>query len=257
MFSSSRNFQTNIINTLVSCELHDTDVSPALFDAIEKHTLTLFVTSTSHTKNNLLLYPQVESLLYIKNQLVELLSPKTIKEFDQNGICTTKIGGIIGSAVENASIVSMYASEVTFWLDGIIPDHFKKGNTVPQEKFHKNASTKDSDEPNVDKPWIPTIHPVSIVRFPICIPMLKGHKITTGHAANKAAREPLHTYSRSATDWFDSVKKVFQLDFDSLVLTTMSKIISNLKTKCLQQIAPPSHMAQANHTKNSSQTQTK
>ena len=130
---------------------------------------------TSQTRDKLLSHAKVKSFLFIsKNQLLELFFHKTIKEFDQNGTCTTKIGGIIGSTVENVSIVSMYTSEVfadfhTFWSDGIIPDHFKKGNTTPHDKFRKNASTKDFLESNTDQPWIPTVHPSSTKRLPLAI----------------------------------------------------------------------------------------
>ena len=280
-YTISRNFQNNVINALASCTLRDTNVSPASFDAIEKHPLTIFVKGASQTREDLLSHPEIESLLFIsKNQLVEMFFPRIIKEFDDLGNCTTKISGIIGKTVENASIISLQTNDIfadflTFWSDGIVPPHFQKGTTIPQEKFRKEASTTNVSDAEKSKPWIPAPHPASIVRVPLCIPKLKGIEITTGPTYKTTVRESLLKYSRSAADWYDSItafrlttklashkdfdktfhpsevdtkflkeksslQPVFEFDTDSLVHTTMTKIISSLKEQCLKNISPPS-----------------
>ena len=182
--------------------------------------------------------------------------PRTTKEFDHNGNCIRKISGLIGTTVENASIVSMVATEIfsdflTFWSDGNILDHFKKGNTIPGDKFRKNA-TPNEDDDDRKKPWIPTVHPASIVRIPVCIIKLKGHAITTGHVSKLTVRESLSKYSRSAVDWFDSAvshKNVTKFacykDFDPVYQPAE---IGNIKRKVFSTLCSNSIMSQW-HTK--------
>lgn len=103
----------------------------------------------------------------------------------------------------------------------------------------------------------------------MCIIKLKGYTIVTGHVSKLAVRESLSKYSRSAVDWFDSavshknvtkftsykdfdpiyqpaeignikeksfLHPVFELDYESMAHKSMTKILSELKTQCLQSL---------------------
>ncbi len=221
-------------------------------------------------RDDLLSHPQVESILFItKNQLTELFYPQLVKEFDANGTCTIKLAGVIGKTLGNYSIISISASEafsdvLTFWTNDNL-QNFIRGETIPAEKFKKTAIEK------IEKPWVPSLHPVALFRTPICIPKLRGHTIDTGLITKPVVRASLQNYSRLAVDWFDVItshqsttkhatynmfdkkylpintnkslildcavlQPTFEMDPDSVVYQKQKDTLNTIKCKCLSSI---------------------
>lgn len=191
--------------------------------------------------------------------------PRIVKEFDENGSCTTKIGGVIGKSAQNCSIISITTSEafsdiITCWTaDNLLT--YPKGETVPDTLFR---STVDSTD---DKPWTPFLHPVALFRLPTIIIKLKGHSIENGPIHKPSVRLSLQNYCRTAVDWLDvisshkihskhfpylsfdptyyplgfnkkstkekscSLQPTFELDDDSPVHLSIKKDIMAIKTK--------------------------
>ena len=46
-----------------------------------------------------------------ENNLIEMFFPRILKEFDSSGLCSTKVGGIIGQTADNCSIVRIPMSK--------------------------------------------------------------------------------------------------------------------------------------------------
>ena len=145
-------------------------------------------------RDDLLSYPQIESILFItKNQLTKLFYPELVKEFEPDGTCTIKLAGVIGKTLRNYSIISFSAFEalsdvLKFWTQENLT-YFTCGETIPTEMF-RNA-TND----NNDKPWFPSLHPVALFHAPICIPKLRGYTIDMGLVTKKTIRTSLQNYS--------------------------------------------------------------
>ena len=200
--------------------------------------------------------------------------PQMVKEFDADGLCTTKLAGVVGKNLESNSIISISASEalsdvLTFTKKDNL-QYFDQGKVIPAEKFRKDVKSSDED----DKPWVPCIHPVALYRIPLCIPKLKGHIIETGSTSKPSVRTSIMNYHRIAVDWYDSVvaqkittkhanyklfvdsylpnqtdlshvqlrasvQPVFEMDSDSAVHQKMSSVLNIIKTTCISKVAPP------------------
>ena len=70
-----------------------------------------------------------------------MFSPQIIKQFDENGACTTKIGGILGTTLENTIAISLSASGaiqdyIIFWFHRNL-DTFPVSKFIPEDKFQK------------------------------------------------------------------------------------------------------------------------
>ena len=89
-------FSENVINDLASYSLVDTNVSSVLYNNIDSHPLSLFVTGYYQKRDDLLQHPQVELALFnTKNQLTELFQPQLVKEFEADGTWFIKLTGSI------------------------------------------------------------------------------------------------------------------------------------------------------------------
>ena len=126
-----------------------------------------------------------------------------VKEFDPDGTCTIKLAGVIGKTLGNYSIISIVASEalsdvLTFWTDENL-NNFTKGDQIPKKLFRNEAKAKGTD----NKPWVPSLHPVTLFRVPVCIPKLRGYQVETGLVTKPSVRLSLQKYTRLAVDWLD------------------------------------------------------
>ena len=127
--------------------------------------------------------------------------PRIVKEFDEDGSCTTKIGGVIGKNAQNCSIISISASEafsdiIACWTADNLHT-YPKGIVVPDTLFRPTVDSTD------DKPWTPSLHPVALFRVPTVIIKLRGHSIQTGPISKPSVRSSLLNYCRPAVDWLD------------------------------------------------------
>ena len=195
---------TNALEALASCTLHDSNISPALYNALEIHPLTFFVKGTAQKREDLISHPQVESLLFLsKNNLIEMFLPSIVKEFDSSGSCTTKVGGLVGKTSDNCFILSIptnkaFSDIITCWTkDNLLT--YQKGEEIPSEMF---SQTIDQDS---DKPWTPSFHPVALFHILSCIIKLKCHRIITGAITKPSVRLSLQTYCHTAVDWLDVI----------------------------------------------------
>ena len=82
----------SVNSALSTTPLGNTNVSPALCNAIELHPLILFVKGKAQTREGLISHPQVESLLFISNHsLFEMFYPLIAHKCNHTGTWTTKL----------------------------------------------------------------------------------------------------------------------------------------------------------------------
>ena len=191
--------------------------------------------------------------------------PRIVKEFNFNGICSTKVGGIVGKTADNYSIVSIPTSKafsdfITCWSkDNLVT--YQNGDKVPVKLF---CSSVDNDQ---DKPWIPSLNPITLFRIPTSIIKLKEYCTIIGSISKQSICMSLQSYCQTAVDWLDAigphkenlknltytsfdskyyppgfqkkftkektctVQPIFEIDDDSPVYESVNKDISSIKTK--------------------------
>ena len=88
--------------------------------------------------------------------------PQVVKEFDNNGICSIKLAGVLGKTLDSYSTISISASEA---LSDILSfckkdniQNFDQGKVIPSNMFRKDMKSKKEN----DKPWIPYLHPIML-----------------------------------------------------------------------------------------------
>ena len=108
------------------------------YDTIDSHSLSLFLMGDYQKRDDLLLHPQVEFILFItNNQLNELFHPQLVKEFKSHGTCTIKLAGVNGQTLGNYSTISIAASEapsdvLTFWTEENL-NNVAQGETISRK----------------------------------------------------------------------------------------------------------------------------
>ena len=194
----------------------DLSVSEKLYDDISNHPLQKFLLGSLSMRTTFLNHPEVDALLFIsKGKLYQLNLPKIVQEFDDNEIIT-KVCGVLGKSVQQYSPVSFTDNELlgNFWtfMNETLKHHFIVGTVIDKDSFksppsdigdgivHIDASGNESG--NYQYPCTP---PVIIGSVPICIPKLKGVRITTGSLKNDTVLESLRSYHELAAQWADLV----------------------------------------------------
>ena len=124
--------------------------------------------------------------------------PRIVKDFDKDGSCATKIGGVIGKNVQSSSIVSISASEafsdiIACWIADNLHT-YPKGIVVPDTLLLPTVDSTD------DKHWTPSLHPVALFRVPTVNIKLKDHSIQTGPISKPSVCLSLQNYCHAAVD---------------------------------------------------------
>ena len=166
-------------------------------------------------------HPDIEALLFVsKGKLYKLNLPKVVQEFDDdNSEVTTKVCGVLGRSVDKYSPVSFTDKEIlgnlwTFMTEPL-KAHFIAGPIIDERSFKIPPSDSEDDIVNLDEDGkesadkyqyqYPCTPPVIIGSVPMCIPKLRGAKITTGSLKNETVLESLRTYHELAAVWADLI----------------------------------------------------
>ena len=170
-------------------------------------------------RSTLLNHPELEALLFVsKGKLHQLNIPRIVQEFEENEHeITTKVCGVLGRSVDQYTPMSFDHREIlgNFWtfMNDNLKTHFNSGPVIDKESFKTSPSdNEDSDIVNIDEHGqesgnyqYPCTPPVIIGLIPMCIPKLKGAKITTGSLKNNHVMESLRSYHELAAQWAEMV----------------------------------------------------
>jgi len=188
---------TDLDGTFISLDPSPVFTDPAF------HPIHKFLTGDLDIKKMQLLHSnKVEGIIFVCNQKVSTMYLSNLA-YDDPDEQIPVVAGALGSLCHNSFPVAIPLSQVLSETLVLVHKTFPTSSSFPVGKALSDIFFQTNDEPQ--RPFVSPEQDVSsyLLRFPLCLPKLRGYPIIEGSIHDETVSSALHNYHPDAGEWID------------------------------------------------------